>query len=52
MMRFGLNGPEKHTLKELGEVFGITRERIRQIQKAALRKLRHPNIRRKLSNYF
>jgi len=52
MMRFGLNGTEKHTLKELGEVFGITRERIRQIQKAALRKLRHPNIRRKLSNYF
>jgi len=52
MMRFGLNGTEKHTLKELGEFFGITRERIRQIQKAALRKLRHPNIRRKLSNYF
>jgi RNA polymerase primary sigma factor len=51
-MRFGLNGSEKHTLKELGEIFGITRERIRQIQKAALRKLRHPNVRRKLRNYF
>ncbi|MDY6867457.1 MAG: sigma-70 family RNA polymerase sigma factor [Chloroflexota bacterium] len=51
-MRFGLNGSEKHTLKELGEVFGITRERIRQIQKAALRKLRHPNVRRKLRHYF
>jgi RNA polymerase primary sigma factor len=52
IMRFGLGGSEKHTLKELGEVFGITRERIRQIQKGALRKLRHPSIRRKLRNYF
>jgi len=41
-LRFGLNGERKHTLKELGELFGITRERIRQIQKGALRKLRHP----------
>jgi len=51
-LRFGLDGEEKHTLKELGEIFGITRERIRQIQKGALRKLRHPLIRRKLRNYF
>ncbi len=51
-MRFGLGGSEKHTLKELGEKFGITRERIRQIQKGALRKLRHPNVRRKLRYYF
>jgi RNA polymerase primary sigma factor len=51
-LRFGLAGAQKHTLKELGEIFGITRERIRQIQKGALRKLRHPNVRRKLNNYF
>ena len=51
-LRYGLAGARKHTLKELGEIFGITRERIRQIQKGALRKLRHPNVRRKLRNYF
>lgn len=51
-LRFGLGGERKHTLKELGDIFGITRERIRQIQKGALRKLRHPNVRRKLRHYF
>lgn len=51
-LRFGLNGSKKHTLKELGEIFGITRERIRQIQKGALRKLRSPRVRRKLRNYY
>jgi RNA polymerase primary sigma factor len=51
-LRFGLAGSRKHTLKELGEIFGITRERIRQIQKGALRKLRHPNVRRKLRYYL
>ncbi len=51
-LRYGLAGARKHTLKELGEIFGITRERIRQIQKGALRKLRHPNLRRKLRHYF
>ena len=51
-LRYGLNGSRKHTLKELGEIFGITRERIRQIQKGALRKLRHPNVRKKLRNYY
>ncbi len=50
-LRYGLNGAQKHTLKELGEIFGITRERIRQIQKGALRKLRRPSIRHKLNNY-
>ena len=50
-LRFGLDGERKHTLKELGEMFGITRERIRQIQKGALRKLRHPIYRSKLRNY-
>lgn len=48
ILRFGLGGERQHTLKELGEIFGITRERIRQIQKGALRKLRHPGVRQKL----
>ncbi|MDW7753747.1 MAG: sigma-70 family RNA polymerase sigma factor [Brevefilum sp.] len=52
ILRYGLNGSRKHTLKELGEIFGITRERIRQIQKGALRKLRHPSVRQKLHNYY
>jgi RNA polymerase primary sigma factor len=52
ILRFGLDGHRKHTLKELGEVFGITRERIRQIQKGALRKLRQPNVRWKLHQYY
>lgn len=51
-LRYGLGGARQHTLKELGELFGITRERIRQIQKSALRKLRDPSIRRKLQHYF
>ena len=51
-MRFGLGGSRQHTLKELGEIFGITRERIRQIQKGALRKLREPGVRNKLEHYF
>ena len=51
-LRYGLAGERPHTLKELGEIFGITRERIRQIQKGALRKLRHPNVRMKLRNYY
>lgn len=50
-MRFGLGGTRQHTLKELGEIFGITRERIRQLQKGALKKLREPNIRRNLEHY-
>jgi RNA polymerase primary sigma factor len=51
-LRFGLGGIRQHTLKELGEMFGITRERIRQIQKSALSKLRDPNIQEKLEYYF
>ena len=47
-LRFGLDGERKHTLEELGIKFSITRERIRQIQKSALRKLRHPVYRRRL----
>lgn len=51
ILRYGLDGAQRHTLKELGDIFGITRERIRQIQKGALRKLRRPSVRRKLLNY-
>jgi RNA polymerase primary sigma factor len=40
--RFGLEGAEEHTLEEVGQSFGVTRERIRQIETKALRKLRHP----------
>jgi RNA polymerase primary sigma factor len=47
-MRFGIGEKAEHTLEETGKVFGITRERIRQIEAAALKKLRHP--RRGLSN--
>lgn len=42
-MRFGLNGYEPHTLEEIGNYIGVTRERIRQIEARALRRLRHPS---------
>jgi len=51
-LRFGLAGNRSHTLKELGEIFGVTRERIRQIQQKALRKLRSPQNQNKLRNYL
>jgi RNA polymerase primary sigma factor len=41
-MRFGIDEKECHTLQEIGEVFTVTRERIRQIEFKALRKLSHP----------
>lgn len=41
-LRFGLDGNSEHTLEEIGQSFGLTRERIRQIQDKALNKLRHP----------
>jgi RNA polymerase primary sigma factor len=47
-MRFGIDESNAHTLEEVGKVFGVTRERIRQIEAKALDKLRHPQQSRKL----
>src|SRR3989338_3122895 len=51
-LRFGLEGNKQMTLEEVGKVFGVTRERIRQIEAKALRKLKHPSRRKKLQNYL
>ncbi len=48
-MRFGVGGGSEHTLEEVGQNFTVTRERIRQIESKALRKLRHPSRSRVLS---
>src|SRR5262249_7072448 len=47
-MRFGLEDGTEHTLEEVGQNFGVTRERIRQIEARALRKLRQPSRKRRL----
>jgi RNA polymerase primary sigma factor len=51
-MRFGLKDGRPHTLEEVGQAFNVTRERIRQIESKALRKLRHPGRSRKLRDFL
>jgi RNA polymerase primary sigma factor len=51
-LRFGLEENKQMTLEEVGKVFGVTRERIRQIEAKALRKLKHPSRRKKLQDYL
>jgi RNA polymerase primary sigma factor len=51
-MRFGLGDGNEHTLEEVGQQFNVTRERIRQIEEKALRKLRQPNSGRKLKSFI
>ena len=50
-MRYGLNGQKPMSLKEVGDTFNLTKERIRQIEQLALRRLRHPTRMRRLESY-
>ena len=50
-LRYGLTGEEPRTLEEIGAIYGVTRERIRQIEKNSLAKLRHPSTARKLRGF-
>ena len=50
-MRFGIGERSDHTLEEVGQKFSVTRERIRQIEAKALRKLRHPSRSKKLQSF-
>ena len=51
-MRFGLEDGKARTLEEVGQEFSVTRERIRQIEAKALRKLRHPQRSKKLKDFL
>lgn len=51
-LRFGLGGGEPHTLEEIANKFGLSRERIRQLEKEALRSLRHPRLAHNLRDYL
>ena len=50
-LRFGLYGEEEHTLEETGKIIDVTRERVRQIEVKAIRKLRHPSRSRKVKDF-
>ena len=50
-LRYGLDGYRQHTLGEVGLIFGVTRERIRQIEQKAIRRLKHPHLSSKLSGF-
>jgi len=52
MMRFGLEDGKPKTLEEVGKEFKVTRERIRQIEAKAIRKLKHPTRARKLKDFL
>ena len=51
-MRFGMYDGRTHTLEEVGQTFGVTRERIRQIENKAIRKLRHPSRAKKIKDFY
>ena len=51
-MRFGMYDGKTHTLEEVGQIFGVTRERIRQIENKAIRKLRHPSRAKKIRDFY
>ncbi len=51
-MRFGMRDGHTHTLEEVGQIFGVTRERIRQIENKAIRKLRHPSRAKKIKDFY
>ena len=51
-MRFGIYDGRTHTLEEVGQIFGVTRERIRQIENKAIRKLRHPSRAKKIKDFY